>query len=123
MFKTDLAASAKIEASNMRGNAPQFAATNVLDGRRDTYWATDDAVKTPELILDFGQATTFNIVRLREFLPLGQRIEAFALDHCRMGTGRNCRGTSIGNCRSSANNDHHDPTGLRLSKRPRFRAE
>ncbi len=100
MFKTDLAASAKIEASNMRGNAPQFAATNVLDGRRDTYWATDDAVKTPELILDFGQATTFNIVRLREFLPLGQRIEAFALDHWQDGNWKEfAAGTSIGNCR------------------------
>ena len=100
MFKTDLAALAKIEASNVRGNAPRFGAANVLDGRRDTYWATDDAVKTPELILDFGQATTFNIVRLREFLPLGQRIEAFALDHWQDGNWKEfAAGTSIGNCR------------------------
>ena len=33
-----------------------------------------------ELTLDLGRPVTFNIVRLREYLPLGQRIDAVALD-------------------------------------------
>lgn len=100
MFKTDLSPSAKIQASNVRGNARPFGTANLVDGRRDTYWATDDAIKTPELILDFGKATSFNIVRLREYLPLGQRIEALALDHWQNeGWVEFATATSIGNCR------------------------
>ena len=42
-------------------------------------------VLTPELVVDFGKPTTFSIVRLREHLPLGQRIDAFALDRWQDG--------------------------------------
>ena len=50
--------------------------------------------------LDFGKETTFNVVRLREYLPLGQRIEAFALDSWHEGRWKEfASGTSIGNCR------------------------
>jgi alpha-L-fucosidase len=31
-------------------------------------------------VLDLKHETTFNVVRLREYLPLGQRVEGFALD-------------------------------------------
>ena len=73
---------------------------NVIDRRRDTYWASDDQVKTPELIIDLGRERTFNVVRLREYLPLGQRVEAFALDAWTdKGWQEFARGTSIGNCK------------------------
>ncbi|HZS08167.1 MAG TPA: alpha-L-fucosidase [Blastocatellia bacterium] len=100
-FARDLAHDAKASASNVRGNGEaRFAAQNVLDGRRDTYWATDDQEKTPELILDLGREATFNVVRLREHLPLGQRVEAFALDEWQGGQWQQfAGGTSIGNCR------------------------
>ena len=49
-------ASAKATASNVRGGDAGFAAANVSDGDRDTYWATDDGVTTPELVLDLGRA-------------------------------------------------------------------
>jgi alpha-L-fucosidase len=99
-FKHDLAHGAKVTASNTRGNDAAYSPGNVTDGRRDTYWSTDDPVATPELILDFGKPKTFNVVRLREYLPLGQRVEEFALDQWKdeqwieFGSG-----TSIGNCR------------------------
>jgi alpha-L-fucosidase len=100
MFSNDLARGAKISASNVRGGEREFAVANVVDSRRETYWATDDAVTTPELILDFGKAITFNIVRLREHLPLGQRIDAFALDRWQEGNWvQFTSGTSIGSCR------------------------
>jgi alpha-L-fucosidase len=101
-FANNLAAGSKISASNTRGGGgdSRFAPQNVLDGKRATYWATDDAVTTPELILDLGKEVTFNVVRLREFLPLGQRIEAFALDQWKNGQWIEfASGTSIGNCR------------------------
>jgi alpha-L-fucosidase len=67
------------QASNTRGNDPQFAPAHVLDSRRDTYWSTDDEELTPQLVLDLVQPATFNVVRLREYLPLGQRVDSFAL--------------------------------------------
>jgi len=79
-FEKDLAQGAKATAENVRGSDAIFAAVNVLDGKRETYWCTDDAVTAPELVLDLGRAVTFNVVSLREFLPLGQRVEDWALD-------------------------------------------
>ena len=55
-FAKDLARGAKLTASNTRGGAKQFAPKNLLDHRRNTYWATDDNVTTPELVLAFRQA-------------------------------------------------------------------
>jgi len=101
-FAHNLAEKAKASASNIRGNAgdKRFLPQNVIDGNRDTYWTTDDDVKTPELILDFGKEQTFNVIRIREYLPLGQRVEAFALDQWRGGLWEEfAAGTSIGNCR------------------------
>ncbi len=100
-FARDLARSAKASASNVRGNGSgRFSPQNLLDGRRDTYWATDDGVRTPELILELGREVTFNVVRIREHLPLGQRVEAFALDQWQDGQWKEfASGTSIGNCR------------------------
>ncbi len=100
-FAADLAKGAKLTASNTRGNgARQFAPENVLDGNRYTYWATDDNVTTPELVLDLGQAKTFNVVSLREALPLGQRVEAVALDAWKEGRWQEfAKATSIGNRR------------------------
>ena len=103
-FATDLAATARASASNVRGDAddPRFAARNVLHGKRDLYWSTDDRITTPDLTLDLGQDVTFNVVRLREHLPLGQRVEAVALDRWHGGEGRwveFATATSVGNCR------------------------
>ena len=99
-FKRDLALRAKVSASNVRGGEKRFAAENVIRGQGDSYWATDDAVRTAELILDLGHKVTFDVVRLREYLPLGQRIDAFALDAWQDGQWKEfASGTSIGSCR------------------------
>jgi len=91
---------AKLTASNTRGNAKKYGPKNVLDGDRHTYWCTDDAITTPELVLELRKPGTFNVVDLREYLPLGQRVEAFALDQWQDGQWREfAKGTSIGNRR------------------------
>jgi alpha-L-fucosidase len=80
-FGRDLAKGAKATASNSRGGGERrFAPANVLDGSRATYWSTDDSVTSAVLELELGGETTFNVVSLREFLPLGQRVETWALD-------------------------------------------
>jgi len=101
-FATNLAAGARVSASNSRGNGRdrRFVPGNVLDGSRLTYWATDDDAKTPSLALDLGQPRTFNVVRIREYLPLGQRVEAIKLDKWENAEWVEVAGaTSIGSCR------------------------
>jgi alpha-L-fucosidase len=84
-FAHNLAKSAKVTASNVRGDDKTFGAQNLFDGNSGTYWATDDSVTTPEITLEFKHPVTFNIVSLREYLPLGQRIDTFALDQWQNG--------------------------------------
>jgi len=85
IFSKNLAAGAKVTASNVRGDARAYAAKNMLTGNGKKYWSTDDAVTTPEVVFDLGKPKTFNIVSLREFLPLGQRVDTFALDQWKDG--------------------------------------
>ncbi len=77
-YATDLARGAVAHASAERG--PAFAAARVLDGRRDTYWSTPDAITTPTLTLDLPPGRAFDVIRLREHLPLGVRVTRFAVD-------------------------------------------
>ena len=72
-FETDFAQRAQVSANNVRGGDldRRFMPRNVIDNRRDTFWASDDKVTTPELVLDLKRETTFNVIRLREYLPLG----------------------------------------------------
>ena len=81
-----------------RGNAPAFAAANMLDGDRKTYWATDDEVHTPEFTVTLPKAVSFNVVELREALPLGQRVAAFTVEVMKDGQWTAyTSGSSIGN--------------------------
>src|SRR6185312_4248106 len=99
-FSRDLAQGAKLTASNVRGGDAKFGAENLLDNNRDTYWATDDKELTPEVVLDLGKPQTFNVISLREYLPLGQRIDSFAIDTWKDGKwDEYAKGTSIGNRR------------------------
>jgi alpha-L-fucosidase len=79
-FAKNLALHAKATASNYRGNDPAFGPANLLDGSSWTYWSTDDAVKTPSVTIDLPHPAAFNLVRIREFIPLGQRVDAIAID-------------------------------------------
>jgi len=99
-FATDLAQGATATASNTRGGDPRFAPGNVVDGKRDTYWATDDAATAAELVRDLGKPVTFNVVRVREYLALGQRVDSIALDSWDGQTWQQfATATSIGNQR------------------------
>ena len=80
-FAVNLAQGSEIKASNVRGNnAKLFGPAQLLDDDRYSYWATDDYVTTPEVTLNLKSAKTFNVIRIRENIRLGQRIEACAID-------------------------------------------
>ncbi|MDD4516246.1 MAG: alpha-L-fucosidase [Massilibacteroides sp.] len=81
MYALNLAKLATFSASNFRGNNPNYAAKEALDGKiREKYWATDDEIKDAELFLDFDKTIEFNVVSISENLRLGQRIDSWAID-------------------------------------------
>lgn len=99
-FRTNLAENKPIIVSNVRGNDPQYAAENLLDNNANTYWATDDGVTTATIEVDLGMPTKFNRVMLQEYLPLGQRIEAYAVEVHENGSWKTVvEGTTIGHKR------------------------
>ena len=97
-FSVNLARDARVSASNVRGQSRLFGAENLINGDRNLYWTTDNEVETPNVILDFGAPTTFNVIRIREYLPLGQRVEAFSVDAWQdSGWAEFSQGFTIGN--------------------------
>jgi alpha-L-fucosidase len=115
MFKDNLVSKANLRASNVRGNRNRFSPQTLLDGNRDSYWATDDTVCTPELSAEFDRPVRFNVIRLREAIHLGQRIGAFALDVWRQDSWTQiAEGTSIGSCRLLPLPEPIEATRLRL---------
>jgi alpha-L-fucosidase len=80
-FNNNLVKGATLTASNVRGkNKTLYGPAKLVDADRYSYWATDDKVTTPQLTIDMHQPKTFNVVRLRENIKLGQRIDAIAVD-------------------------------------------
>jgi alpha-L-fucosidase len=100
-FSDDLAKKSAMRASNIRGGRKSpYDTKNLTDGDRYTYWSTDDGVTGPELVLEWKRPETFNLVKLRENIRLGQRIAAFEVDAWVDGAWVTAaRGTSIGACR------------------------
>ncbi len=93
-FQVDLARQAKV--SSPQGGRPQC----VTDGDRQTFWMPEHGELSGELVLDFAEPVVFNIVSLQECLPLGQRIDAFALDAWSDGGWvERAAGTSVGSRR------------------------
>ena len=113
-FATNLAAGARMTAP-IRGNNPAFSPPNLIDANRDTYWTTDDSVTTPEVIMELDRPETFNVIRLRENIRLGQRVEAFELDHWDSGAWKPfAQATSLGSCRLIRTPEPITTTKLRL---------
>jgi len=79
-FATNLAKGAKPEASNTRGGSPKFGPENAIDGKKDTYWATDDNTHTASLTIDLEKPTVFNRFLAQEYIRLGQRVKGFKVE-------------------------------------------
>jgi alpha-L-fucosidase len=80
-FAVNFAAQAHIRASNVRGSdTTDYGPRLLVDGDRYSYWATDDSVTTPTLMLRFDHPVTFDVIRLRENIKLGQRVDSFEVN-------------------------------------------
>lgn len=100
IFACNLAREARVSADNVRGDCPAFQAANVLDGNPDTYWCADDPVRQSILTLVFPRPVRFNVIRLSEYLALGQRIDGYTVSAGAQGGWRElAAGRSIGSRR------------------------
>ena len=81
VFGKNLAEKAAVTASSVRGNfAEKYGPQHLLDGDYDSYFATDDNVRTVDLEVTLDGEKTFNRLMLQEYIPLGQRVESFEIE-------------------------------------------
>lgn len=80
LYVRDYALGAKASSLQVRGGDQKFSPDNLSDGNIESYWASDDVDKTPVVELTLKEPATFDVVRLREQIRLGQRVEGFVLD-------------------------------------------
>lgn len=79
-FAVNLVNNAKATASNVRGNDKQYGAMNAIDLNKNSYWATNDDVKSASLTINFGKPTSFNNFMAQEYIRLGQRVKKFKVE-------------------------------------------
>lgn len=74
IFEEDLAAFKEATASNTRSAEREWAPSQALDPRPQTFWATDDELTTAEFEVDLGKGETFNVIEIKEPIRFGQRV-------------------------------------------------
>jgi len=79
-FSIDLLQGAKAKASETRGTLKKYAASNVLSNNKNLYWAVNDNTTTASLTFQLKEPSTFNCMEIKEFIPLGQRIQSFTIE-------------------------------------------
>lgn len=81
-FASDLTDKGMVSAtaSSIRGESDQYAAGNVLDDDKDTYWTMDDEQTTGTLTVNLGSSRYFDVVSIEEYIKLGQRISDFTVE-------------------------------------------
>jgi len=79
-FSDNLAVDGKVSADTFRGKSRLYAPSRVTDGNKDTYWATDDGVKTGTLEIDLGKTRKVSYLVVQEYIRLGQRVKSFVVE-------------------------------------------
>lgn len=96
LFSGDFARGAQVSGP-FRGNDLRFSPVNLTDNDPESYWAPDDGTATPAAELTLTKPATFDVLRLREQIRLGQRVEGFAVDAWLDGSWREIHaGQTIG---------------------------
>ena len=87
-FKTDLAKTATIEVSETRdaGTSRNYAAANLVDDNKDTYWATNDGTTSATITFTWPEAQTVRYLQMQEYIKLGQRIKGWKVEYTEDGS-------------------------------------
>lgn len=75
-FANNLTKNARATASSNRGNSSEFALSNLFDDDRYTYYAPAEGVLNPVIEISLPKTARFDIIRLRENIKLGQRLDS-----------------------------------------------
>ena len=99
-FSVNLAGDAKIKTNQTRAHSKIFSPSNLVDNNKETYWSANDETTHGEITIEFQRPTRFNIISLREYLPLGQRVDSVSVETFNGQEWQPfAEATSIGSCR------------------------
>jgi len=99
-FANNLALGCKVKANTYRGKSMQFAASNLNDGNKETYWATDDGVLQGSIEFDLAKTQIVRYIVLQEYICLGQRVGKFNIEAWKDNSWQEIAvGTTIGHKR------------------------
>ena len=100
----NLARGSNVTATSEKVRSERFSASNLVDGDYDTYWTMADEERQGTVIIDLGQPKTFDVVELQEYIPLGQRIDAYQVGSvCKRSMAGISKGTVVGYRKMSTN--------------------
>ncbi|MDR2847712.1 MAG: discoidin domain-containing protein, partial [Bacteroidales bacterium] len=63
-----------------RGSSKKYAAGNVTDGDKETYWATDDNVTSGSIEINLDKSQPLHYISIQEYIKLGQRVKNFDVE-------------------------------------------
>lgn len=76
----------------------KYTTANLTDGDIDSFWTVDDGTAQPTAEINLTKSASFNVVRLREAIRFGQRVDSFGVDAWLDGAWKEIHaGKSIGN--------------------------
>ncbi|QQL45255.1 alpha-L-fucosidase [Sulfuriroseicoccus oceanibius] len=78
-FAVDLAQGAEVTASDSRGEG--FGVGYLVDQDGATYWSTADGRKKNQVVMEFEEPIEFDLISMREYLPLGQRVHEWSISY------------------------------------------
>jgi len=73
-FTVDFAMGKPVSADSV-----ELPASSAVDGRGDTYWMPKEKT-TGTLEVDLGKPVTFNVSMVKEYIPMGQGVEAYSIE-------------------------------------------
>jgi alpha-L-fucosidase len=93
----DFAKSATVTVSETRqaGANRNYVADNMIDGNKDTYWATNDGTTEATITLMWDTAKTIRYVELMEYIAKGQRVKKFTVETTQDGVNWTRRATGV----------------------------
>ncbi|HIX89136.1 MAG TPA: alpha-L-fucosidase [Candidatus Akkermansia intestinavium] len=80
LLANDYALGAKVKASEVRGKDKDFAGDKLTDGDIESYWCPNDGTTKGELEITLDKPVTFDVVRVREQIRLGQRVKDYRIE-------------------------------------------
>ena len=79
-FKNNLALGKRVKVSSVRGKSQTYDGSNLTDGNKESYWATNDSTVTGSIEIKLGKETLVKYIVLQEYIAMGQRVKQFNVE-------------------------------------------